>query len=185
MALSSFTLACSTLDGGVGESESEIKAEAKARAVIVDQAGTNIGEVKLTQTNGQVEAKVEIYVASPGYHGFHVHGIGACAATFTSAGGHYNPTGATHGAHAGDLPSLLVTASGTAEARFVTDRFTIDQLLDADGAAFILHAGADNFGNISTRYYSNTDMAAGADTATKATGDAGARVGCGVVIRGS
>ena len=163
--------------------EDELQSRSIARASIKDQAGSTIGEAWLVQLSGRVLITASIYTATPGYHGFHVHGVGQCTATFTSAGGHYNPAGATHGAHAGDLPVLLVQADGTAKTIFETDRFTVDELLDADGAAFILHAAADNYANISTRYFSNTDMVAGADTATLATGDAGSRLGCGVITR--
>jgi Cu-Zn family superoxide dismutase len=44
-----------------------------------------------------------------------------------------------------------------------------------------VHAGADNFANIPTRYQSTTEGVLGPDSATLATGDAGARVACGVV----
>ena len=59
---------------------------------------------------------------------------------------------ASHGAHAGDLPPLLVNANGTASAAFETDRFTIAQLRDADGSALMVHAGPDDFADIPTRY---------------------------------
>ena len=179
--LALFALACTPQDDTAGSDEFEVRASSKAKATIIDQTGTNIGELKLSEDHGVVEGKVEIYVAPAGYHGLHIHGVGQCTATFTSAGGHFNPTGATHGNHAGDLPVLLVKADGTASARFETDRFTIAQILDADGAAVILHAAADNYANVSTRYFSTTENVSGADSATLATGDAGSRLGCGVI----
>ena len=36
--------------------------------------------------------------------------------------------------------------------RFETDRFGLDTLRDMDGSAVMIHAGADNFGNIPPRY---------------------------------
>ncbi len=45
----------------------------------------------------------------------------------------------------------------------------------------ILHAGPDNFGNIPSRYVSGQPPVAGADAATKGTGDAGGRIACGIV----
>ena len=109
-----------------------------------------------------------------------MHAIGQCVAPFTSAGGHYNPGGAGR-AHAGDMPSLLVLDDGTAQAQFATDNFTIDELYDADRSAIIVHAAPDNFANIPTRYQSTTEGTFGPDSATLATGDAGAQVACGVV----
>jgi Cu-Zn family superoxide dismutase len=79
------------------------------------------------------------------------------------------------------MPSLLVLADGTAQAQFASDRFAIDELFDADGSAIIVHAAADNFANIPTRYQSTTEGVFGPDSATLGTGDAGARVACGVV----
>ena len=110
-----------------------------------------------------------------GFHGFHIHTIGRCDAPgFTTAGGHFNPTGATHGAHAGDLPSLLVTGDGEAFLATATDRFSIADLRDADGSAVMVHSGLDNFANIPARY-------GGPDQETLNTGDAGSRLACGVV----
>jgi Cu-Zn family superoxide dismutase len=144
-------------------------------------AGADIGFVKLSKQGGKVIVRGEVSGLTPGFHGFHVHGVGQCVAPFTSAGGHYNPGGTGHGAHAGDMPSLLVLADGTAQAQFASDRFAIDELFDADGSAIIVHAAPDNFANIPTRYQSTTEGVFGPDSATLATGDAGARVACGVV----
>ena len=186
-ALSVFALgACqqSEGEGDIEALEATISANAPARATIKDQAGNDIGEAFLISTGGgRTLVSARIWSATPGYHGFHVHGVGQCTATFTSAGGHFNPTGATHGNHAGDLPVLLVQQDGSAKTIFETDRFTIGDLLDADGAAFVLHAAADNYANISTRYFSTTENVSGADSATLGTGDAGSRVGCGVIER--
>jgi superoxide dismutase, Cu-Zn family len=79
-----------------------------------------------------------------------------------------------HGAHAGDLPSLLVTEDGEATLATATDRFSIADLRDADGSAVMVHSGADNFANIPARY-------GGPDQETLSTGDAGSRLACGVV----
>lgn len=150
------------------------------RVELQDAAGADVGFVKLTQQGGKVIVRGEVSGLTPGFHGFHVHTVGQCTPPFATAGGHYNPGGVGHGSHAGDMPSLLVLDDGTAEAQFATDNYTIDELFDADGSAIIIHAGADNFANIPTRYQSTTGVF-GPDSATLATGDAGARVVCGVV----
>jgi Cu-Zn family superoxide dismutase len=74
-----------------------------------------------------------------------------------------------------------VNSDGTAQLRFPTDRFTVEELFDADGSAIIVHAAADNYANIPTRYHSHTEDTFGPDSATLATGDAGGRLACGVV----
>jgi Cu-Zn family superoxide dismutase len=79
------------------------------------------------------------------------------------------------------MPLLLVNRDGTAQLRFPTDRFTVEELFDADGSAIIVHAAADNYASIPTRYHSHTEDTFGPDSATLATGDAGGRLACGVV----
>ncbi len=164
----------------VGQAE-----EGAAVATLQDASGADIGWARFEPDGDAVHVKVRAYGLSPGFHGFHVHTLGVCdgAVGFTSAGGHYNPAGAaaTHAHHAGDMPSLLVKQDGTAELDFRTDAFTVDQLLDADGSAVIVHAGPDNFGNIPGRYLSGALLIPGPDATTLATGDAGARAACGVV----
>lgn len=155
--------------------------EQKASAVLLNAAGQTVGAVKLVSEGDVVLIRTEAGGLTPGFHGFHVHAVGQCTPPFTSAGGHFNPGGTGHGDHAGDLPSLLAMADGTAWLRFQTDRFSIEDLFDADGSAIIVHADRDNFGNVPTRYHSHTEDTFGPDSATVATGDAGARVACGVI----
>jgi Cu-Zn family superoxide dismutase len=143
--------------------------------------GALVGKVRLAKQGQKVIVNADITGLTPGFHGFHVHAVGECVPPFTSAGGHFNPTGVGHGQHAGDMPPLFVTADGVARAEFATDSFTIAQLFDADGSAIIVHALPDNLAHIPTRYQSTTEGVLGPDSATLATGDAGARVACGVV----
>lgn len=151
----------------------------KARATLRNAANEVIGTVKLEQDGDNVNLKVEVDGSlSAGFHGFHVHAAGVCAAPFTSALGHYNPGGSTHRDHAGDLPVLYVDSDGEAAARVSTDRFALDDLFDADGSAFIIHAGPDNYANIPTDRYDPDP-----DATTLATGDAGGRAACGVIER--
>lgn len=165
------------LSTGAESGGSSTPQNSKARAVLHDAAGNEIGTVKLTQDGDSVEVKVDVdRGVAPGFHGFHVHAAGVCVAPFTTALGHYNPGAATHRDHAGDLPVLLIDADGESEARFSTDRFALGELFDADGSAFILHANADNYANIPTDRYEPDP-----DTATLGTGDAGSRIACGVI----
>lgn len=135
------------------------------------------------------------------FHGFHLHTTGECdpnavdpetdeVVPFYSAGGHFNPASEEHGDHAGDFPTLLVNADGTAELRFVTDRLKFRDLFDEDGSAVIIHADRDNYANIPAttstgrkRYHSHLENVFGPDSETTATGDAGSRFACGVVKR--
>jgi superoxide dismutase, Cu-Zn family len=154
-----------------------------ASATLRTAAGDRVGKVFFEQRrNGVVEVYGEARDLPPGFHGFHVHTTGQCVAPFTTAGGHYNPDATTHRDHAGDMPSLLANSDGDGVVAFETDRFTVSELRDADGAAVIVHAASDNFANIPTRYRSPASPPEGGpDPDTLATGDAGSRYACGVV----
>jgi Cu-Zn family superoxide dismutase len=155
----------------------------RAVAVLKDATGQKVGVVAFKETHGDVDVSAEVWGVAPEFHGFHVHAVGECVPPFTTAGGHVNPTDDPHGAHAGDMPSLLVKEDGTAELEFETDRFSTNDLFDTDGSAVIVHAGRDNFANIPDRYQSSMQATPGPDAETLATGDAGARAACGVVER--
>lgn len=159
------------------------------QATIRNADGAQIGTIVFSGSGvhaERAEIELDLPAGAPGlgaYHGLHVHAIGTCTApAFTSAAGHWNLTGASHGSHTGDLPSVLVAPDGTASAVFETHRFDVNQLLDADGSAIVLHAGPDNFGNvpIAAGKYQDPDSWYSAPTGTGNTGDAGARYGCGV-----
>jgi len=157
-------------------------AGATATAAVRTQAGEVIGQVSFQQVGAKVSVRAVLRGLAPAddFHGFHIHANGACDGDFTSAGGHWNPGGTTHGDHQGDLPVLYANADGVARANVMVDTFTVDQLLaDPGGVAVIVHAGRDNYANIPARY--TTESGAGPDAATLATGDAGGRFACGVI----
>ena len=149
-----------------------------------------VGTVELVDLDGMTEIVVRISLLEPGFRGLHVHGIGECepdstdpedpeeTGDFRSAGGHLNPEDVDHGDHDGDLSPLLVRDDGHADLTVITDRFTVADLLEADGAAFIVHSEADNFAHIPDRYEGADPEP---DEETLATGDAGDRVACAVV----
>jgi len=156
------------------------------RVVLHGVDGSRLGWVTLRQQGDLIVVTGMVRSLTPGFHGFHIHAIGLCEANaaagpFTTAGGHYTGGHPNHGDHAGDMPSLLVTEDGKAYTQFVTDRFTLADLRDADGSAVMVHGGRDNFANIPLRYVTGTPPTPGPDATTLATGDAGARVACGVI----
>lgn len=149
-----------------------------------------------TVTEVRVTVRMPRSAPAPGFHGFHVHanddpanGSGCVANAaqpsstwFVSADGHLAERGETHGAHAGDLPPLLVTDGGRAYSVSITDRVAVSDLLKR---AVVLHAGADNLGNVPvgtapTQYTPNSEEARGL---TARTGNAGDRLACGVIAR--
>ncbi len=173
---------------------------AHARLALAD--GRRIGMVRFWDDGSAGDTVVEVKLAMPpgvtalgAFHGFHIHanddpanGTGCVAdpaqpssTWFTSADGHLRHDPAeTHAGHAGDLPSVYLDARGRAAARFTFDRITPDELR---GKALVLHAGADNFGNVPLgtapdQYAANSDAAV---AKTMSTGNAGERIACGVV----
>jgi Cu-Zn family superoxide dismutase len=175
-----------------------------AKTTLVTALGHRIGKVTFLEIGRHTEVRVTLNsggltdVEVDVFHGFHIHannddsaspgngsGCVADAAAapstwFTSADGHFNPTGESHAHHVGDMPVLYFNSDGSAETRF-----RLDQIKPADiiGKVVILHAGPDNFNNIplgdaATQYKANSTDAAGA---TARTGNAGDRIACGVI----
>jgi superoxide dismutase, Cu-Zn family len=177
---------------GAGVTGAEVTDSSSARATVRAVDGSTLGVVSIQRLrNGHLVVGGQLSGLTPGFHGFHIHAVGICdprfvdptgaVVPFGSAGGHLNPGGTTHGSHAGDLPVLFVSDDGTARSLTETDEVTLAQILDADGGAFIVHAAPDNLAHIPTRYTATGAAAPGPDAATQATGDAGARVGCGII----
>ena len=146
-------------------------ATGQASAVMRDSAGRELGTLTLADAAGGIAVSGTLRGVVPGTHGFHIHTTGQCEPTFDAAGGHWNPTNAQHGTenpqgpHLGDLPNLTVGADSTATVQATTPGGSLrgeNPLLDADGAAVMLHAGTD-------------------DNRTDPSGDAGSRLACGVV----
>lgn len=160
-----------------------------------DPKGAKVATAKFVFNPGYVTITIETTGTgqlSPGFHGVHIHSVGKCEANsaapnggapgdFLSAGGHFMP----HGQHgAGDLTSLQVRKDGGGLLETTTDGFTKADLLAAPGTSIMIHAGADNFGNIPPDRYNQVNGTPGPDQTTMSTGDAGKRVACGVISAG-
>lgn len=144
-----------------------------ATALLKDASGNVKGRVTISPADtGKLRLSLDATNLSPGTYAFHVHTTGRCDAPgFISAGGHWNPTMKQHGrdnpmgAHAGDLPNLVIGANGRGRLSAEIDG-DLAGLLDADGAAVMIHAAPDDY-------------------RTDPTGNAGARIACGVVTLGA
>jgi Cu/Zn superoxide dismutase len=160
-----------------------------ARASLVNTEGKPAGVVSFAVSGKHIRVEVAATGLTPGFHGFHVHTKGVCepgaSPPFSTAGEHLGTGFVNHPQHKGDMPPLFALPDGSVRARFLTDRFTLADLPDADGAAVIIHAGADNFANIPGHYKSSrVAVGGGPDDITYATGDSGAGASCGVVTVG-
>lgn len=142
-----------------------------ATATLTTAAGKDVGKVTVREEEGGLSVAVTVRDLPPGMHGAHLHTVGKCdAPDFASAGGHWNPTGMKHGSmnpqgpHEGDMPNLMVGADGTGKLIAKIPGASFDTLMDADGAAMVVHAGPD-------------------DLKTDPSGNSGARLACGVLAK--
>ncbi len=136
---------------------------------LVNAAGQSIGSVRMWETPGGVTFRIGAAGLPHGIHGIHVHTVGRCAPPgFASSGAHWNPEVRKHGfnnpagPHRGDLPNVTVSANGVLQEAVSLPGASFGTLLDADGAALVIHARADDY-------------------ATDPSGNSGDRIACGVV----
>lgn len=126
------------------------------RAQLVAADGSPRGSVRIIQVHGGISVSVQAENMPPGVHGAHVHAVGRCdAPDFASAGPHWNPTARQHGKenpagpHWGDAPNLTIGADGRGMLEFEIPAAWVrrgdNPLLDGDGAAFVIHANADDY----------------------------------------
>jgi Cu-Zn family superoxide dismutase len=145
--------------------------EARAAGTFVARAGSNVaGTVRLEQRDGVVTLFADITGATPGKHGIHIHANGDCSAPdFSTAGGHFDPTGATHACpprptrHAGDFGNIEIGPDGTGHLEIDSDLVSLGAgARSVLGRAVILHDMED-------------------DCASQPAGDSGMRVACAII----
>lgn len=142
----------------------------RAVAVLHPTQGYNAnGLVSFIQADNGVRVVAQVHGLAPGSHGFHVHQYGDCSAPDgTSAGGHFNPTGAPHAGpdaderHVGDLGNIVADEAGNAYLDVVDRHLALEGPNGIIGLAVVLHAGAD-------------------DLTSQPSGAAGPRISCGVI----
>ena len=142
-----------------------------AVAVIQPGNGYNArGNVLFEQDGADVIIKVNISgLNSNSYHGFHIHEFGDIRSQDgKSAGGHFNPDGFPHALppekkrHAGSFGNLISDSNGNVDTIFTDDTFSISgQFNPVLGRSVVVHAKRDDGG--------------------QPTGNAGARIGFGVI----
>jgi Cu-Zn family superoxide dismutase len=132
------------------------------------------GEATFEQVGDKVRLVVFVQGLQPDReHGFHIHEKGDCSSgDGMSTGGHFNPHGKPHGRHSdanrhvGDLPSLKAAKNGRAKLDVQLDGLSIGSgPANIVGRGLIIHADPDDF-------------------KTQPTGNAGARIACGVIKAG-
>jgi len=161
-------VACAAYPGQQGNAPMPAGLTADVR----DSAGVRRATGTASQQGDTIRVQVAAAGLSPGTYGVHVHTTGRCdPPRFESAGGHWNPTNQQHGKenpqgmHKGDLPNLIVGADGRGAMTINIPGASLagagHRLMDADGAALVIHASPDDY-------------------RTDPSGNSGARIACGV-----
>lgn len=149
---------------------------ANATAVITGtHADTTVeGSASFAVANGKVQMILSLTIPKMANKSVavHLHEHGSCGDMGKDAHGHWNPTNQEHGKwgsaafHAGDIGNVQLDASGKGSLTMETDLWTLggDANTDIIGKAFIVHSGVDDY-------------------KTQPTGNAGSRIGCGVIAK--
>ena len=161
--------ACSTTMPNAGNAPN-------AHVTLAPASGTQVtGNLTLVRMGDGLHVTGQVTGLAPGStHAIHIHEKGDCSAPdASSAGGHFNPGGEPHGQvntpahHAGDMNNLVADGSGvaTVDLRASGPSLGTGAASDAIGRAVIVHADADDY-------------------TSQPSGNAGARLACGVIVAG-
>jgi superoxide dismutase, Cu-Zn family len=146
----------------------------KASAAIEARSGSSLsGTADFMMQGGKMMITVNLKGAPPGQHAVHIHEKGDCSAPdASSAGGHFNPGGHQHGSpdapehHAGDFGNITIGEDGTGSMMIQSSELSMSGPNSVVGHAIVIHEKVDDF-------------------VTQPSGNAGGRIGCGVIQSGS
>ncbi len=146
----------------------------RAEAMINGTYGdtTVSGTATFTADNGKVKMDLQLNVPAKANQSVavHIHETGDCGDTGMAAHGHWNPTNKQHGKwgegefHSGDIGNVQLDASGNGSLTLETDLWSLggDSTTNILNRAIIVHGGVDDY-------------------KSQPSGNAGNRIGCGVI----
>ena len=129
------------------------------------------GFVIFKQEKNYVKIYVRLMNVPEGKHGFHIHNKGDLRNGCKSLGGHYNPHKKQHGdikdnnKHAGDLGNVKANKDKIVRTIIKTKQFKVRDII---GRSVVIHSKPDDLGR-------------GGNGESKKTGNAGKRIGCGII----
>lgn len=149
------------------------RSEMSAMANLSGTGDTTVsGTVQFKEDDGKIKMVLQISIPQKANQtvAVHIHQNGSCDNKGEAAGGHWNPANKQHGRwgsgefHLGDIGNVNLDGSGNGSMELETDLWSIggDANKDILNKAVVVHSGADDF-------------------TTQPTGNAGARLGCGVI----
>lgn len=149
------------------------KKEAKAAIAATKSTTPGNGTITFVQDGDEVEMDLELNFPSKAGQivAVHIHEHGDCGNEGNDAHGHWNPTKANHGKwgegqfHLGDIGNVQLDSEGKGSLELETKLWSVGTGAsnDVKGKAIMVHDKADDF-------------------TTQPTGNAGARIGCGVIM---
>lgn len=158
------------MDTGSSDTSSEM-AFADISATKSDTSGSGRAEfTKRDEGNIELSLTINFPKMANKSVAVHLHEHGDCGDEGKGAHGHWNPTNEVHGKwgsaafHSGDIGNIQLNAEGTGAITVSSDRWTIggDDKTNILTRAVIVHSGVDDY-------------------TTQPTGNAGSRIGCGVI----
>ncbi len=130
------------------------------------------GRATFDADNGKVKMMLDLTIPKMANKtvAVHVHEHADCGDNGSAAHGHWNPTGAPHGKwgvdsfHLGDIGNVQLNAQGKGTMELSTDLWTLgsDSTSSVLNRAIIVHSGVDDY-------------------KSQPSGNAGSRIGCGVI----
>ncbi|MBM7704632.1 superoxide dismutase family protein [Metabacillus iocasae] len=143
---------------------------------IHNDVGDKVGTITVEEEADGVKLDFKMDGLPPGEHGVHIHEKGNCdAPEFKTAGNHFNPDQKPHGllhpegAHAGDLPNIIVEDDGKFEGSLTAPGVTMKEgkmslMKRMEGSSIVITNKPD-------------------DGMTQPSGDSGKRIACGIISK--
>ena len=182
MALAGLTLGASQLSRRQEAAESAEAGDTTLRAICILDSRTAqkaTGIVRFEQESAFARTKIrgDFTGLTPNHlHGFHIHTFGDLSNGCLTAGPHWNPHGHTHAGpddearHVGDLGNVQSDGEGKGVYETTDGLVTLFGAHSVIGRSCVLHEKTDDLGR-------------GGNAESLKTGNAGARIACGVIGR--